>query len=127
MQIENGSEMTEANNNLISEQTCNLVCAADLGGTHLRVAVVDSSGHIHFRLKQSTPQEASPDGILQSLVSAVGECEVQAKQNGGRRISAVSVVVPGTVNVDRGIVVKAPNLPALNGFNLSQQLTAQLG
>src|ERR1044072_92654 len=119
--------MTETNNKLMSEQACNLVCAADLGGTHLRVAVVDSAGHIHFRLKQSTPQEASPDGIMRSLVSAVRECEVHAKQNGGRRISAVSVVVPGTVNVDRGIVVKAPNLSALDGFHLSEQLTSQLG
>jgi len=64
---------------------------------------------------------------MRSLVSAVRECEVHAKQNGGRRISAVSVVVPGTVNVDRGIVVKAPNLSALDGFHLSEQLTSQLG
>jgi glucokinase len=119
--------MIEANNKLMSEQVDSLVCAADLGGTHLRVAVVDSAGHIHFRLKQSTPQEASPDGIMRLLVSAVRECEVHAKQNGGRRISAVSVVVPGTVNVDRGIVVKAPNLPALDGFHLSEHLTLQLG
>jgi len=111
----------------MSGQGDSLVCAADLGGTHLRVAVVDSGGNIHFRLKQSTPQEASPDGIMRSLVSAVRECEVHATQNGGRRISAVSVVVPGTVNVDRGIVVKAPNLPALDGFHLSEQLTSQLG
>src|ERR1051325_1470677 len=120
--------MIEANNKLImSEEVASLVGAADLGGTHLRVAVVDSAGHIHFRLKQSTPQEASPDGIMRLLVSAVRECEVHAKQNGGRRISAVSVVVPGTVNVDRGIVVKAPNLPALDGFHLSEHLTLQLG
>lgn len=111
----------------MSKEAGSLVCAADLGGTHLRVAVVDSAGHIHFRLKQSTPQDASPDGILRSLVSAVRECEIYANQNGGRRISAISVVVPGTVNVDRGIVVKAPNLPALDGFHLSEQLTSQLG
>src|SRR5215813_2248538 len=103
MRIDNGREMTEANNNLISEQANNLVCAADLGGTHLRVAVVDSAGHIHFRMKQSTPQEKSPDGIMRSLVNAVKECELHADQiNSRKRISAVSVVVPGTVNVDSG-------------------------
>jgi len=120
--------MTEANNRSMSGHPSDLVCAADLGGTHLRVALVDTSGHIHFRLKQRTPQEESPDGIIRSLVSAVLECELQAKQmNGGRRLSAVSVVVPGTVNVDQGIVVKAPNLVSLDGFHLTKQLTAQLG
>src|ERR1044071_8860668 len=119
--------MIEANNKLMSQRADNLVCAADLGGTHLRVAVVDSGGHIHFRLKQSTPQEGSPEGIMRSLVSAVRECEVHATQNGGRRISAVSVVVPGTVDVHRGIVVKAPKLPARDVFHLSEQLTSQLG
>ena len=120
--------MTEANNKLKFEQANNLVCAADLGGTHLRVALVDSAGHIHFRLKQSTPQEETPDGILCSLVSAVRECEVHAKGiKDDKRISAVSVVVPGTVNVNNGIVVKAPNLPSLDGFHLNEQVSSQLG
>src|SRR6476620_10215300 len=120
--------MNEANNKLLSEQANHLVCAADLGGTHLRVALVDPAGHIHFRLKQSTPQEETPDGILRSLVSAVLECDRHAKQiNGGKRLAAVSVVVPGTVDVEQGIVVKAPNLPSLDGFHLSEQLTSQLG
>jgi glucokinase len=120
--------MTEANNRLVSEQKNDLVCAADLGGTHLRVALIDRYGQIHLRLKQSTPQDESPDEILSSLVIAVLECESRAKQmNGPKKISAVSVVVPGTVNVDRGIVVKAPNLSSLDGFQLTEQLTAKLG
>jgi glucokinase len=125
--INDETKMTDANNTSILEHSSNLVCAADLGGTHLRVALVDPSGNIHFRLKQSTPQDASPEGIMHSLVSAVRECETHAKQNDRKQVSAVSVVVPGTVNVDQGIVVKAPNLPSLDGFHLSEQLTSQLG
>ena len=38
----------------------------------------------------------------------------------------MSLVVPGTVNVDEGAVVKAPNLPCLDGFRLAAALTEQL-
>ena len=36
---------------------------------------------------------------------------------------AISVAVPGTVNVEEGIVVKAPNVPCLDGFRLTAALT----
>jgi glucokinase len=120
--------MTEPNTSAVIEQSLNdLVCAADLGGTHLRVALVDRRGNIHFRLKQSTPQDESPDAIVRLLVAAVRECETQAKAGSSdNQVSAVSVVVPGTVNVDKGVVVKAPNVASLDGFKLTEELTAQL-
>jgi len=99
-----------------------LIFAADLGGTHLRAALVDRCGNILFRTKQSTPKEENPDAIVCALVKAVRECEAQAS----RPIAAVSVVVPGTVNVENGIVVKAPNLASLDGFNLTEALSDQL-
>ncbi|HBB87725.1 MAG TPA: hypothetical protein DC047_08935, partial [Blastocatellia bacterium] len=42
------------------------------------------------------------------------------------QIGAVSVVVPGTVNVEEGTVVKAPNVPCLDGFRLTEALTRAL-
>src|SRR2546425_3691984 len=86
-----------------------VVFAADLGGTHLRAATVDENGTIHFRLKQRTPQVSEPDEIVHALVLAVHECEGQSQINGDS-IRAVSVVVPGSVNVKQGVVMKAPNL-----------------
>ncbi len=104
--------------------TTGLIFAADLGGTHLRAATVDRQGQIQFRFKQNTPQGADPAAIVDAIVSAVRECEQQSKSAG--QISAVSIVVPGTVNVEEGAVVKAPNLPCLDGFRLAAALTEQL-
>ena len=84
-----------------------LIFAADLGGTHLRAAVVDHHGHIQSRFKQNTPQVADAYAIVDAIVSAVKELQK------GAEISAVSLVVPGTVNVEEGSVVTAPNLPCL--------------
>src|SRR6266403_31282 len=86
-----------------------IVFAADLGGTHLRSATIDENGQINFRLKERTPHAIEPDEIVRALVQAVRQCEMQGKISGDR-IRAVSVVVPGSVNVEQGVVVKAPNV-----------------
>ena len=99
-----------------------LIFAADLGGTHLRAATVDRKGCIHSRFKQNTPQDADATAIVDAVVTAVHEF-----QNGGAEISAVSLVVPGTVKVEEGAVVKAPNLPCLDGFRLAAALSSRLG
>lgn len=118
--------MTESARSSKSECTnSGVVFAADLGGTHLRAATVDQSGKIHFRMKQNTPQAETPDEIVCALVLAVRECEKHCAA-AGEVIRAVSVVVPGSINADAGVVVKAPNLPSLDGFSLTAALTEKL-
>jgi glucokinase len=101
------------------------VCAADLGGTHLRVATVDRNGNISSRLMQPTPQAEKPTEIVRALIDAIRVCERSMAEQGGT-ISAVSVAVPGTVNVAEGVVVKAPNVPCLDGFRLAAALESEL-
>lgn len=108
---------------VIERDNTGLVLAADLGGTHLRAATVDRNGQIHFRLKQQTPQAKKADEIVRALVLAARECE---KQNPNAPIGAISVAVPGTVNVQEGVVVKAPNVPCLDGFRLAAALSGEL-
>lgn len=121
--------MADPTKSTIERAGTGFVFAADLGGTHLRAATVDQDGQIHFRLKHNTPQSDRADEIVKSLVDAVRECERQTTEASGNEdnyIKAVSVVVPGTVNVQEGIVVKAPNLPCLDGFRLTAALAKEL-
>lgn len=115
--------MSSSNNS--SGLESDLIFAADLGGTHLRSATVDRNGNIHHRLKQPTPQGEEPIEIVRALVNAARECEIQCTPH-GRKISAVSVAVPGTVDFEEGVVVKAPNVPCLDGFRLSAALRSEL-
>jgi glucokinase len=108
-----------------TKRTVEFVFAADLGGTHLRGALVDSRGSIRHQLKRSTPQGETPDEIVQGLVAAVHECDEQAAKIGSR-IHALSVAVPGTVELDKKRIIKAPNLPALDGFDLGSVLQREL-
>ncbi len=109
----------------LDQSEFDLVFAADLGGTHLRAAMVDGKGTIQYHLKRPTPQAENPDEIVRALVTAARECESHATQHGGR-ITAVSIAVPGTVDVEEGIVIKAPNVPCLDGFPLGAALASDL-
>jgi len=102
------------------------VFAADLGGTHLRVAMVDELGNIFCRQVQATPQAEKPAEIVRALVNAMTACNTEVTERGGV-VSAASVVVPGTVNLDEGVVITAPNLPSLDSFPLKATLEAELG
>ena len=102
-----------------------LVIAADLGGTNLRTATVDASGQVLDRIKHSTPKAETADEIVRAIVEAARECERLAQAR-GEKIRAVSVVVPGTVQMETGIVTKAPNIQCLNGFRLAAALEGEL-
>lgn len=112
--------------NSTSSSESHLIFVADLGGTHLRAAIIDRSGRIHHRLKHPTPQAELPAEIVHALVDAARSCENECTPRGGK-ISAVSVAVPGTVNFEEGVVVKAPNVPCLDGFRLGAALQGELG
>jgi glucokinase len=97
------------------------VFASDLGGTHLRTAAVDRDGKIYFRQTQTTPHTDRPDEIVRALIARARECEREAAKLGGR-ITSGAIAVAGTVNVAKGEVVKAPNLPSLDRFQLCASL-----
>jgi len=102
-----------------------LVCAVDLGGTNLRAATVDRDGRIHERVRLPTPESDKADDVVVAILSAVASCEAEASKRGAR-IHTVSVVVPGSIHPDTGLVVNAPNLPAIVNFRLRDALNAGL-
>ena len=102
-----------------------LVCAVDLGGTNLRAANIDRAGSIHERLRVATPDTNDPNEIVTAIASAVTACTNQAAKR-GEKIQAVSVVVPGSVHAVTGVIVNAPNIPAIVDFDLVQALSVAL-
>jgi len=99
-----------------------LVFAVDLGGTHLRVALVDDTGRILKQLKQETPKGDSPQCVVNALVRAAAGWDDFKEQ-----VAAASIMVPGAVDRDKAVVLQAPNLPSLINFALKAELEQRLG
>ena len=100
-----------------------IVLAADLGGTNLRMAAIDRDGNILHRTKRRTPRGERADEIIQAIVQSVAECRENCSDC---EPAAISAAIPGTINFADGIILKSPNLPALDGFRMTAALEGEL-
>jgi len=100
------------------------VLATDLGGTNLRVAAVDRDGKILYRTKYDTPKSERADEIFLAIIQAARKCEKAIEKKG--KIIAVGAALPATLNVADGVILKAPNLPALDGVRFSAAVSGEL-
>ncbi len=101
-----------------------IVLAADLGGTNLRMAAVDREGKILHRTKHNTPKSERADEIISAITEASRECLEAVRKEGW--IKAFGAAVPATLNAPEGIILKAPNLPSLDGFRFSATVSDEL-
>lgn len=99
-----------------------IVLAADLGGTNLRVAAVDRLGKILFQTRRETPRGESAEEIVRAIVEAADACRENCA---GYKVKSLLAAVPGTIR--GGSVLKAPNLPALHDFQIAAALENELG
>lgn len=100
-----------------------IVLAADLGGTNLRMAAVGRDGAILDRSKIATPRDETADKLFEALVEIAKDCLEKRKED---KLVAIAIAVPATVDVSGGIMLNAPNLPELNGFGIVSSLEKEL-
>src|SRR5262249_23313956 len=110
----------------MNQEATTTVCAVDLGGTNLRGANVDSQGQIHERIRISTPNSNNRNDFVAAIVSVLNQCNNGARLR-GTRVERVSIVVPGSVQVKTGVVINAPNIRALQNFELATALRQTIG
>ena len=85
----------------------------DLGGSKVLAGVVDGAGRILGRGKLRTPFLEGPSEIGRTLVAAA---ELALREAGVSRgtVGAIGLAAPGAVNAEKGILLRAGNLPARN-------------
>ena len=101
-----------------------IVIACDLGGTNLRMAAIDAEGNILCRTKRDTPKADRADEVVRAMVESAEECRDHVKGLG--KVLALAIAVPATVSAEKGIILKAPNVPALDGFRIVATLENEL-
>lgn len=99
-----------------------IVLACDLGGTNLRMAAIDREGNILYRTKRDTPKAERAEEILAAIAGSANECREKVADE----ILAIAVAAPATVNAEKGVILKAPNVPALDGFRIVAALEEEL-
>ena len=69
-----------------------VVLAADLGGTNLRMAVVDRDGSLDHLTKRQVPLNVTPDGLTGMIGGMAGE--IRGQLPAARSIDAVAFTAP---------------------------------
>jgi glucokinase len=83
----------------------------DLGGTNLRAAIVDTdTGQIFHQRKCPTLAPEGQDAVIQRIVQMIRELR-EASHSSAGTIQGVGIGVPGTPDIDTGVIQFLTNLP----------------
>jgi glucokinase len=83
----------------------------DLGGTNLRAAIADTeTGQIFHQRKWPTQAAEGQDAVIRRIIQLVREL-MQAGTEPDCEIKGVGIGVPGTPDIDTGVIQFLPNLP----------------
>jgi glucokinase len=96
----------------------------DLGGTNLRAAAISRDGKMLNKIAGSTPTSAGRTAVVEDMVRAIETLEAGLS---GQKLAGVGVGVPGFIQMDKGIVVGAPNLPAFDNYPVRDEIEKRLG
>jgi glucokinase len=90
----------------------------DVGGTHLKIGLVNRRGEIvSFDKEDTTPYRDDLRGFNVCFIEGVGKYLQKYPQ-----VNKVGIGLPGLISKDRTTTLEIPAIPALNGFNLKQGL-----
>jgi len=100
------------------------VVSLDVGGTKKLASVVNSAQGIISSLKKQTPENNSHESFSGSLVDLTNEV-IQQSGITPEQVASIAVGIPGSVNIETGIIGMAPNL-GLKNYNVKEHLNNRL-
>ena len=92
----------------------------DLGGTNLKVALVERGAGIVRQARLDSRAADGPDAVLDQVAEGV------RRVVRGERVEGVGIGVPGPVSLDRTTVLHPPNLPGWDSVFLPEALGQRL-
>jgi glucokinase len=93
----------------------------DLGGTNLKVALIERERGVVRQAEHPTEASRGPDHVIARIAEAAREI------SGSEEVVGLGVGSPGVISLDRRSVSKPPNLPGWDVVNLAGALESALG
>ncbi len=97
----------------------------DLGGTNLRIAVVDSDGKLLEKLTLGAEVSRGRDFVITEMCKAIQSLRV--KYHGSGELVGIGIGVPGFIDMSAGMVMQSPNLPDWTSFPVRDEIEKRLG
>ena len=97
------------------------VVAVDVGGTKFIAAVVDSKGKMLSRVYCPTCAEQGPRKVIKRLSATINQA-VKESGAGLKSIGGIALAIAGIIDINRGLITAAPNLPDWSNIRLDDLL-----
>ncbi len=91
------------------------ILGIDLGGTNIRVGLVDRDANLRAFEMSSTPEVLNDDPV-NNLIAYIGD--YLQRHLAGELPDAISIGVPSTISKDRRTILSTPNIESLNNVEL---------
>jgi len=90
----------------------------DVGGTHLKIGLVNKSGEIlDFQKEETTTYREYQEGFGPKFIKELGKYLDKYPE-----VREVGIGLPGLISKDRTVPLEIPAIPGLNGFKLKEGL-----
>ena len=93
----------------------------DLGGTNVRVAIVNELGEILEEVKKPSDSDKGPNIVLEKIIDMVNSLSQKGEA------VAIGVGIPGPVDQEKGCITIATNLKDFEFFPVVEYLKSRLG
>ncbi|HUJ09471.1 MAG TPA: ROK family protein [Verrucomicrobiae bacterium] len=97
----------------------------DLGGTKMMATVFDKNFNIVAFRRKKTKEGKGAKGVLTRIVETIEEA-LQAAHLSHKQLGAIGIGTPGWLDLNRGIILTAPNL-GLHNIPVKKELTRDFG
>jgi glucokinase len=96
----------------------------DFGGTNLRAAAFTSEGEVIERLQVPTGIAQGRESVVANLVSLVQNLRSKRSE---ANLAGIGVGFPGFIDMKRGVMVGATNIPGFENYPIRDELSRLLG
>ncbi|TWU60384.1 Glucokinase [Rubripirellula tenax] len=99
-----------------------LYLGIDVGGTNVKIGLVDDAGNVYARTATATPPLGTPERVFQFAHQFAIE-QLRSHDVPATRLKAVGLAVPGVLDTQRSVLREVVNLPGWLGESLKQILS----
>ena len=97
----------------------------DIGGTQIKIGLVDAIGNTHFRTSIETNELAGPDSAMDRIAEVMGQFE--ASTSDSPRADAIGIGAPGPMDLTSGMLVEPPQLPSWRHYAIVDEIKRRTG
>ena len=99
----------------------NYYLGVDMGGTLIKIAIVDDKANVTEEAVVNTDINASPKSVIENIV------EVFKKFKNYNKVKTIGIGIAGDIDFKQGIVRLSPNLPKWNKVQLKKDIEKMTG